>query len=103
MGTLTVRKFGVSLDPQELVDFAEKMEYFQATFEELGFAQAGTYTFRYSDDECMMKGELQRSKDGYYLWVYVQAVDEHDYRVKEVADAFGAYVIDGGKKKPGSG
>ena len=35
MGTLTVRKFGVSLDPQELVDFAEKMEYFQATFEEL--------------------------------------------------------------------
>lgn len=98
MGTLTVRKFGISLDPKELVDFGEKIEFFQEAFGDLGFEQAGTYTFRYSDDECMMKAELQRSKDGYYLWIYVQAVDEHDYRVKEIADAFGAYVVDGSKK-----
>jgi hypothetical protein len=98
MGTLTVRKFGISLDPEELVDFAEKMEYFQEQFSDLGFEQAGTYTFRYSDDECMMKAELQRSKDGYYLWAYVQAIDEHEYRMREIADAFGAYVVDGSKK-----
>jgi hypothetical protein len=98
MGTLTVRKFGISLDPEELVDFAEKIEYFGEVFSEIGFEQAGTYTFRYSDDECMMKAELQRSKDGYYVWVYVQAVDEHDYRVKEIADAFNAYVVDGAKR-----
>ena len=98
MGTLTVRKFGISLDPEELVDFAEKMEFFSGVFTDFGFEQAGTYTFRYSDDECMMKAELQRSKDGYYLWVYVQAVDEHEYRVREIADGFGAYVVDGAKK-----
>jgi hypothetical protein len=98
MGTLTVRKFGISVDPEELVDFAEKIEYFQDAFEELGFEQAGTYTFRYSDDECMMKAELQRSKDGYYLWLYVQAVDEHQYRVKEIADEFNAFMVDGSKK-----
>jgi hypothetical protein len=45
-----------------------------------------------------MKAELQRSKDGYYLWAYVQAVDEHQWRVKEIADAFDAYVVDGSKK-----
>src|SRR5258708_33996471 len=98
MGTLTVRKFGISLDPQELVDFAEKIEYFSNIFSDIGFEQAGTYTFPYSDDECMMKAELQRSKGGYYLWIYVQAVDEHEYRVKEIADAFGASVVDGAKK-----
>jgi hypothetical protein len=98
MGTLTVRKFGISLDPQELVDFAEKIEFFSTAFHDLHFDQAGTYTFRYSDDECMMKAELERSKDGYYLWIYVQAVDEHEYRVKEIADAFGAYVVDVAKR-----
>ena len=98
MATLTVRKFGISLDSQELVDFAEKIEFFQEAFADLGFEQAGTYTFRYSDDECMMKAELQRSKEGYYLWAYVQAVDEHLWRVKEIAEAFGGFVVDGSKK-----
>ena len=50
MGTLTVRKFGISLDPKELVDFGEKIEFFQVAFTELGFDSAGTYTFRYSDE-----------------------------------------------------
>ena len=99
MGTLTVRKFGVSLDPKELVDFAEKMEFFTEHFAELGFEQNGTYTFRYSDDECMMKAELQRSADGYYMWVYVQAVDEHDYRVREVAEVFGAFVVEENRRR----
>ena len=95
MGTLTVRKFGVSLDPKEMVDFGEKMEFFTDRFSDLGFEQNGTYTFRYSDDECMMKAELERSADGYYLWVYVQAADEHQFRAKEIADAFGAVVVEG--------
>jgi hypothetical protein len=46
----------------------------------------------------MMKAELQRSKDGYYIWIYVQAVDEHDYRVREIAHAFSAYIVDGSRK-----
>lgn len=98
MATASVRKFALSVDPDEIVDFAEKLDYFAPLFKELGFEPVGSYTFRYSDDECMMKAELQRSKDGYYLWIYVQAVDEHDYRVKEIAEAFGAYVVDGSKK-----
>ncbi len=98
MATLAVHKFGISLDPQELVDFSEKIEYFSNAFLDLGFEQSGTYTFRYSDDECMMKAELQRSVDGYFLWVYVQAMDEHKHRAKEIADTFGAYVVVGAKK-----
>ena len=98
MGTLTVRKYGISLDPLELVDFSEKFEFFSETFTELGFDQSGTYTFRYSDDECMMKAELSRSQDDYFLWVYVQAFDEHEHRVKEIAQAFGGYAVVGGKK-----
>jgi hypothetical protein len=98
MGTLAVHKFGISLDPQELVDFSEKIEFFTDALTDLGFVQSGTYTFRYSDDECMMKAELQRSPDGYFLWMYVQAVDEHQYRVREIAEAFGGYVVVGAKK-----
>jgi hypothetical protein len=98
MGTLAVHKLGISLDPKELIDFSENLEYFGDHFSELGFEQSGTYTFRYSDDECMMKAELQRSPDGYYLWLYVQAIDEHVYRAKEIADSFGAYVVVGAKK-----
>ena len=93
MATLTIRKYGISLDPDELVDFSEKMEYFVEHFKELDFQQSGTYTFRYSDDECMMKADLQQTADGYNLWVYVQALDEHEYRVQEVAEVFGGYVI----------
>jgi hypothetical protein len=98
MGTLAVHKFGISLDPKEMVDFSEKLEFFIDAFSDLGFAQSGTYSFRYSDDECMMKADLQRSPDGYYLWMYVQAMDEHEHRVKEIADIFGGYVVPGSKK-----
>jgi hypothetical protein len=98
MSTLAVHKFGISLDPQELVDFSEKIEFFSDAFLDLGFEQSGTYTFRYSDNECMMKADLQRSPDGYYLWMYVQAIDEHAHRVREIAETFGAYVVSGAKK-----
>jgi hypothetical protein len=98
MATLAVHKFGISLDPKELIDFSENLDFFTEAFTDLGFEQSGTYTFRYSDDECMMKAELQRSPDGYYLWVYVQAVDEHAHRAKEVAETFGGFVVAGAKK-----
>src|SRR5271170_3796079 len=98
MATLAVHKFGISLDPKELIDFSEDLEFFADAFHELGFEQSGTYTYRYSDDECMMKAELQRSPDGYYLWMYVQAIDEHQYRAKEIADSFGAFVVVGARK-----
>lgn len=94
MATASVRKFALSVDPDEIVDFAEKLDYFIPIFKELGFEQVGTYTFRYTDDECMIKAELQSSKDGYFVYLYVQAMDEHAYRLTEVADAFAASVID---------
>ena len=74
------------------------LDYFAEVFHDLGFTPSGTYSFRYSDHECMVKIELQRSPDGYYLWAYVQAIDEHEYRIRECADAIGAYVVSGGKK-----
>lgn len=97
MSTVTVRKFSLSPDPEEVVDFTEPLEYFAEHFGQLGFEQVGTYTFRYSDDESMIKGELQRSKDGFYVWIYVQAADEHHYRVIEIAEAFGANLVEGGR------
>lgn len=92
--TASVRKFALSVDPDEIVDFAEKLDYFQPVFKQLGFEQVGNYTFRYTDDECMIKAELQSSKEGYFVYLYVQALDEHAYRLNEVADAFTASVID---------
>lgn len=94
MATVSVRKFAISVDPGEIVDFAEKLEYFEPVFKKLGFEKLGHYTYRYVDQECMIKAELQSSKDGYYLWAYVQAEDEHEYRLQEVADAFTANVVD---------
>ncbi len=94
MATTSVRKFALSCDPDEIVDFAEKLDHFGTSFAALGFEKVGTYTFRYADDECMVKAELQQSKDGYFVYLYVQALDEHEYRLKEIADSFDAYVID---------
>jgi hypothetical protein len=94
MATASVRKFALSVDPDEIVDFAEKLDYFAPIFKDLGFEPVGTYTFRYSDDECMIKAELQSSKDGYFVYLYVQAFDEHSFRLQEIADAFAANVID---------
>ncbi len=92
----------MSVDPDEVVDFAEKLDWFAAIFKQLGFEQVGHYTFRYSDEECMIKAELQSSKDGYYLWAYVQAQDEHSYRLQEMAEAFGACIIDRSRIERGS-
>ena len=94
MATASVRKFALSVDPDEIVDFAEKLDYFAPLFKQIGFEPVGSYTFRYSDDECMIKAELQSSKDGYFVYLYVQAFDEHSHRLQEIADAFGAHVID---------
>lgn len=94
MATVSVRKFAISVDADEVVDFAEKLDYFEGVFGGLGFAQTGHYTWRYSDAECMVKAELQPSKDGYFLWAYVQAEDSHEYRLREIAEAFGGVVVD---------
>jgi hypothetical protein len=94
MATVSVRRFAISIDPDEIVDFAEKLDFFKVTLLGIGFEPTGLYTFRYTDHECMIKAELQSSKDGYYLWAFVQAMDEHEYRLKEVAEAFGASVVD---------
>ncbi len=98
MATISVRKYAISLDPSEIVDFTHDLEHFSSVFAELGFEPTGTYTFRYKDPECMMKTELSRSKDGYYLYAYVQAMDEHEYRLQEIAEAFDAHVVEGSKK-----
>lgn len=94
MATASVRKFALSVDPDEIVDFAERLDYFAPLFKELGFEPVGTYTFRYNDDECMIKADLQQSKDGYFVYLYVQAFDEHEFRLREIADSFAAHVID---------
>lgn len=98
MATVTVRKFALSPDPDEVVDFTEGIDYFASALEDLGFKKTGTYVFRFSDNECMLKAELTPSKDGYYLWLYVQALDEHSYRLKEVAEAFGAHLVDNARR-----
>jgi hypothetical protein len=98
MGTVTVRKFALSPTAGEVLDFTEEAEYFDETLTELGFAKSGTYTYRYQDDECMMKTELSRSKDGFFVWVYVQAMDEHAWRAREVADNLGAHLVENASK-----
>src|SRR4051812_44906597 len=94
MATVSVRKFAISVDGDEVVDFAEKLDYFEGVFKQLGFDQTGPYTWRYSDPECMIKTELQPSKDGYFLWAYVQAEDLHEYRLREIAEGFSATIVD---------
>ena len=78
MATIPVRKFAISVDPEEVVDFEEELSYFEEVFSEIGFEQVGTYKFRYADRECTITGELRSSRDGYELWMLVQAPDEHD-------------------------
>ncbi|MDA3962864.1 MAG: hypothetical protein PF961_18935 [Planctomycetota bacterium] len=93
MATLPVRKFAISIDPEEVVDFEEPLAYFEEVFAELHFEQVGNYKFRYADREATITGELSSSRDGYELWMLVQAPDEHEYRIAEVADAFAGHVI----------
>ena len=97
MPTLPVRKFAISVDPDELVDFEEDLNYFEEVFSSLGFEQHNSYRFRYNDRECTLTAQLNSSTDGYELWMVVQAADEHQFRIEEVADAFDAYVMSGGQ------
>jgi hypothetical protein len=94
MATVSVRKFAISLDPVEVVDFTQPLDHFERVFADLGFERVGTYTWRHADGECMIKSELQRSKDGFFVWVMVQAMDEHVWRLQEIADAFDANVVE---------
>jgi len=90
----TVRKFAISLDPAEAVDFAEQRDWFAQRLRPLGFEHGTLYTYRYTDAECMMKVELIDSQDGYFLYLYVQAADEHVFRAESVAAAFDAHVVE---------
>ena len=90
----TVRKFAISLDPVEAVDFAEPMHWFAKRLRSLGFEPGTLYTYRYADAECMMKVELVDSHDGYFAYLYVQADDEHVFRAEAVAEAFDAHVVE---------
>ena len=93
MATMPVRRFAISIDPEEVVDFEEPLSYFEELFKDLGFEQVGTYKFRFSDRESTITAELVSSRDGYELWMVVQAPDEHEYRLQEVAEEFCAYVV----------
>ena len=93
MSTQPVRKFAVSIDPEEIIDFEEPLSYFEETFGILGFEQVSSYKFRYKDRECTINAELQSSRDGFELWVIVAAQDEHEFRISDVADMFGGYLI----------
>ncbi len=99
MATLSVRKFALSPTSGEVLDFTEDISYFDEHFLELGFEKTSTYTWRFADNECVIKGELARTKDGYNLWVYVQAHDEHRWRLTEIADAFGAHIVERAGRK----
>ena len=98
MATVSVRKFMLSIDPEELVDFAMPLDDIGATLSRLGFTSVGTYVWRYSDPECVIKAELTRSPDGFFLSAFVQAMSHHDYRIKELAEAFSAHLIDGNRR-----
>ena len=93
MSTASVRKFVISVDPDEPLDFAEPLEYFEDALGGIGFEKVGTYVFRYNDQECMLKVQLTESSDGFYVHAYVQAPDEHLYRLEEVSAALAGYII----------
>ena len=93
MNTAPVRKFAISLDPEEVVDFEEDLAYFEEQFTELGFTPVGSYRFRFSDRESTLTADLRESRDGYELWMMVQAPDAHEYRIAEIADVFCGYII----------
>ena len=83
----SVRKFAISVDPDEVVDFVESIGYFEEQFTTMGFEKVGTYRFRYKDEECTITINLESATDGYEVWVTVQAEDAHDYRIGEIAAA----------------
>lgn len=94
MATSSVRKFNLSVDPDEVLDFGEELSYFDDKFKAIGFEKVSNYTFRYNDQECMIKVDLKESNDGFYVTSYVQAEDEHRFRLKEVSDGIGGYIVE---------
>lgn len=98
MATTTVRRFTLSLDPVEAVDFSGSVDELGKVLASLGFEQVGSYTFRFSDPECLLKIEMTRSSDGYFMNAIVQAADEHEFRLAEVAEAFSAHILDGNRR-----
>ena len=93
MPTQPVRKFAISIDPDEVVDFEEDLPYFAEHFTRLGFEQIGAYRFRYLDRECTITTELKNTHDGFEVWAHVQAPDQHAYRLEEIANALCASVL----------
>lgn len=93
MSTASVRKFIISVDPDEALDFAEDLDYFESALTRLGLEKVGTYTFRYADQECMIKINLSESADGFFVYGYVQATSEHEYRLLQIADELGGCIM----------
>ena len=93
MGTTKVRKFGISPTAGEVLDFSEEIGYFDTVFADMGFEKAGSYQWRYRDEECVLKVDLTRSKDGFHCWLTVQAMDEHEHRAQEVAQLLTAHLV----------
>ncbi|MFW5829805.1 MAG: hypothetical protein ACOCXA_06040 [Planctomycetota bacterium] len=93
MATASVRKFMISVDPDEPLDFAEPLEFFDEALGGLGLEKVGSYVFRYSDQECMIKINLTESADGFYVYGYVQATCEHEYRLLQIADELGGCIM----------
>lgn len=91
--TSRVRKFAVSIDPDEVVDFEEPLSYYEKVFADIGLEQVSPYRWRLKDQECTITADVQQSADGYEVWLNVQAVDAHEHRVAEVAQAFDAYLV----------
>ncbi|MFW5882187.1 MAG: hypothetical protein ACOC26_04500 [Halochromatium sp.] len=95
MPTQPVRKFAISVDPDEVVDFEEDLPYFAQKFEELGFERVTPYKFRYLDRECTLTADLKSTIDGFELWILVQAPDMHEYRLAQISETFCASIVAG--------
>lgn len=88
-----VRKFAISIDPEEVVEFEEPLSYYDRIFSSLGFEQVSTYRWRIKDQECTITADLNATGDGYEVWITVQAPDAHEHRVQEVTDEFDAFLL----------
>ena len=89
----SIRKFAISVDPDEVVDFVQSISFFEEAFHGLGFEKIGTYKFRYKDEESTLTATLESGPDGYEVWMTVQAPNEHEYRIIEVAEALEGYIL----------
>jgi ATP-dependent Zn protease len=90
-----VRKFAISVDPDEVVDFAESLSWFDEMFARMGLEKIGTYRFRYKDEECTISIDLNQGTDGYEVWATVQAEDDHEFRLQELVDEMDGYLVIG--------